>query len=439
MNRTFTIGSAHSNDIVLADPTLSREHAAITVFGDGRVEIIDRGSLNGTSVVRGADRLAVSERPLMLLGSDLLVFGDLHVPLVTLLDIVPKEHDAPPARRDPPPSRPDHAPVPPPANIREFIPILDAFDRMRDRGLVWPAVAFALVIVALFAVMDRPVLFMQSTGVVLTLAAMFLVYRLCGKRTPLWAVAGVMLAEAFVLRVIFFPVLGPIFRPPFVQALLKSTSVGPLFIGHFFGAGLMEEFAKMLPVFGLIWLTRRATSTRGLPRDRQTPAPANRPAWSVGEPLDAILFACASASAFVLDETLGAYVPRMVNDVATESGSAALGLLMGQQLSIVRTLDALTGHLAFSGYFAYFVGLGLLRPHERLRLWVGGWLAASTIHALGNALASSPVIQALVSTTAFLFLLAVIVNARKISPSRRDNFATVGLRSKAAPSHQLDR
>jgi RsiW-degrading membrane proteinase PrsW (M82 family) len=64
----------------------------------------------------------------------------------------------------------------------------------------------------------------------------------------------------------------------------------------FFGAGLMEELLKALPVLGLYFLGRLLYSPW---RER----------IGVWEPLDGILLGTASAVGFTLLETLGQYVP----------------------------------------------------------------------------------------------------------------------------------
>lgn len=45
-----TIGRARSNDIVLVNPAMSRNHAIIRLLGDGRYYLMDTGSANGSSV-----------------------------------------------------------------------------------------------------------------------------------------------------------------------------------------------------------------------------------------------------------------------------------------------------------------------------------------------------------------------------------------------------
>jgi RsiW-degrading membrane proteinase PrsW (M82 family) len=175
-------------------------------------------------------------------------------------------------------------------------------------------------------------------------------------------------------------------------------------------AGLIEELEKMLPVFALIWFT--AASRRADVRQ-----------WGVFEPLDAIVYASAAALAFILIETLfgDTYVGAALQE-ARKTGTLAAQALQSFPLAILRTVKAMAGHIAYSGYFAYFVGLGVMRPRHRERYWLGGWIGASIVHGLFNASPSS--VASLVSVAAFFLLLAVILKARQMSPTRDENFAT---------------
>jgi uncharacterized membrane protein len=62
--RRYRIGRADTNDIVLADPTVSREHAELVELGGGRFEIKDLGSTFGVSVWQGQDWAKVTQTEL---------------------------------------------------------------------------------------------------------------------------------------------------------------------------------------------------------------------------------------------------------------------------------------------------------------------------------------------------------------------------------------
>ena len=174
----------------------------------------------------------------------------------------------------------------------------------------------------------------------------------------------------------------------------------------FFGAGLLEEFLKSLPILGFYFLGRILRSPR---RERV----------GVWEPLDGILIGSASAVGFTLFETLLDYVPRTL---------ASHGALAGLQLLIPRILGEVAGHMAYTGYFGYFIGLSVLKPGNAKRTLAVGYFTASTIHTLWNSMtyfgSVGILLLVLIGVTSYAFLAAAILKARALSPSRKENFAT---------------
>ena len=53
--RRYRIGRAETNDIVLREPSVSREHAELIKLGGGLFTLRDLGSSYGTSVRHGSD------------------------------------------------------------------------------------------------------------------------------------------------------------------------------------------------------------------------------------------------------------------------------------------------------------------------------------------------------------------------------------------------
>lgn len=75
------IGRGPKNDIILANPTVSREHATLEVT-EGRILITDLGSKSGTYLAQGeklhrATYHEVKEHHTVLFGSERCVVGDL--------------------------------------------------------------------------------------------------------------------------------------------------------------------------------------------------------------------------------------------------------------------------------------------------------------------------------------------------------------------------
>ncbi|HEY9601863.1 MAG TPA: PrsW family glutamic-type intramembrane protease, partial [Allocoleopsis sp.] len=144
----------------------------------------------------------------------------------------------------------------------------------------------------------------------------------------------------------------------------------------------------------------------------------------VWEPLDGILLGTASAVGFTLLETLGQYVPEIINDATLQAGVGDSQLL-GLQLLIPRVLGSVAGHMAYSGYFGYFIGLSVLKPSSCVPTLIIGYLCAAILHALWNATGFvSPILLAVVGTLSYALLAAAILKARALSPTRSQNFAT---------------
>jgi RsiW-degrading membrane proteinase PrsW (M82 family) len=174
-------------------------------------------------------------------------------------------------------------------------------------------------------------------------------------------------------------------------------------VRYFFGAGLMEELLKALPILGA-YLAAVAL-----------PSPW-RERIGVWEPLDGILLGTASAVGFTLVETLGQYVPA----VSLQAGSE-----VGLQVLIARILGLPAGHMAYSGYLGYFIGLAALKPRHAKQILAVGYLSAAALHALWNTAGhSNNLLLVVVGVLSYAFLMAAILKARALSPTRSQNFAT---------------
>jgi RsiW-degrading membrane proteinase PrsW (M82 family) len=254
-------------------------------------------------------------------------------------------------------------------------------------------------------------------GQYLSLVAFYVVYLQCGKSKPWWVLVGACLLTVFILQTSLEPFLY-VFRTvlpgdtaPLKQQLEQGLPVNSVewFIRMFFGAGLMEELLKAVPIFLALYIGRKMNSPQ-------------REQIGVWEPLDGILLGAASAVGFILPETLGQYVPEIIQ----RSGETA-----GVALLIPRIVGSIAGHIAYSGYFGYFIGLAVLKPQQRWKLLGIGYLTAAVVHALWNSVlivAQTPgayiFLQSLVGIISYMLLMAAIVRARRISPNRAQNFAT---------------
>ena len=113
--RRYRIGRAETNDVVLPEATVSREHAELTELGGGRFSIKDLGSTYGTSIRRGQDWDKIGEAELQ--HDTPLRLGEYQTTVTDLLrdtdrTMVHAEAPAPPAPPSPPkPRAPQSAPA----------------------------------------------------------------------------------------------------------------------------------------------------------------------------------------------------------------------------------------------------------------------------------------------------------------------------------------
>jgi RsiW-degrading membrane proteinase PrsW (M82 family) len=306
------------------------------------------------------------------------------------------------------------SPSPDAVTFSQLFPIVSTGRDLTRKAYLVPGILTVIFVVLMFVTNGIPELFNVLLAAYISGAAYYFVYQLCGKHKPWWILAASALITAILL---FSPVLllfVVVFRgilPGSIPEDPSSISILEFFVNMLFGAGLMEELLKAIPVLLAYWAGRLLRSPW---RER----------IGVWEPLDGILLGTASAVGFTLIETLGQYVPSIVNDITLQAGAGA-GQLVGLQLLIPRILGSISGHMAYSGYFGYFIGLSVLKPSKRWQILGVGYLTASVLHALWNTTgAVNLLVLAAVGIISYAFLAAAILKARALSPTRKENFAT---------------
>jgi len=301
-------------------------------------------------------------------------------------------------------------------SIFDLLPIFspEIIQNLTRKAYLIPGIVTVIFVVLMFVTVGEPKLNQLLVATYIGVGAYYFIYRLCGKHKPWWLPVVASLACMLLLITPVFHVFVFVFRqvlPGGVPDARTSVPLPILFINFFFGAGLLEELLKALPVIIAYFIGRRLSS----------PARERIGVW---EPLDGILLGSASALGFTLLETLGQYVPQITANVATEYGGGA-GALVGLQLLIPRILGSVAGHMAWSGWFGYCIGLSVLKPTRRWRTLAVGYISAAAIHALWNTTASvSPLLLVVVGVLSYAFLTAAILKARTLSPTRKQNFAT---------------
>jgi len=416
------IGRDPKCDIVL-DSVLygmvSRRHAAIRPLPQQPVSwlLCDLNSANGTFVngqclhgcqeLQGGDRITLGHN-----GAEFIFECQNHQPTQLssppLISITPESQNS--SNLTPPPS--DQA-----VSFSQLFPILSTGRDLTSKAYLIPGILTVIFVVLMFATVGQPEAANFNQILVATYlagAAYYFVYQLCGKHKPWWVLLGTALTTVLILLGPILPLFIYIFRnilPGRFPTAIESVSFPELLVRMFFGAGLMEELLKALPVLGAYFLGRQLHSPW---RER----------LGVWEPLDGILLGTAAAVGFTLFETLGQYVPEIARNAAlqTEQG---VGQLVGLQLLIPRILGSVAGHMAYSGYLGYFIGLSVLKPRKRWQILGVGYFSAAALHALWNSTGLvSGLLLAGVGVLSYAFLTAAILKARALSPTRSQNFAT---------------
>lgn len=286
----------------------------------------------------------------------------------------------------------------------ELTPFLSTQTYLRERGYLLPGGLTVVFVVLMYAAIGIPVLYDLILATYIAGAASYFVYRFCGKPKPWWVMVGAGFATMLILASPLLALFTLVFRgllPGSIPANFEQLSFSTRFIHMLFGAGLMEELLKAMPVFGALWLGRQLRS----------------PQWEqigVWEPLDGILLGVASGVGFTLFETLGQYVPNIVQSVSMLT--PGIGALLGVQLLIPRMLGSIAGHMAYSGYFGYFIGLSVLLPKQRWKTLAVGYITSSILHALWNSMGNSLVLLSIVGGVSFAFLMAAILKGKELSP-----------------------
>jgi RsiW-degrading membrane proteinase PrsW (M82 family) len=338
----------------------------------------------------------------------------------------------------------------------QLIPVISKWHELRHKSALLPMVVTIIFVLAMYAAMqanpwDMPINFTQDfhltkwpsvggqpvyttyliilVALYLNLASLYFIYRLAGKKKSWFMFIGVAIFTGWLLTSPVFDLAYQFFygflaggEP--AQAKDFMTRLYRFIIG----TGFLEELLKAVPIFILWAITKRLK-------------PQHREAYGVQEPLDGILVGAASAGGFAIVETVGQYISSTIEDawvhgaqvlvnvhllsgrtqidVAKTLMMNVMGCTPGVGLAIPRSLDQAFGHMAYSGYLGYFIGLAALKPKKSWQILGIGLVSAAIVHGFWDAVPSSMTLfKMLIATASYAVLAAAILKAREISPQR---------------------
>ena len=387
--RTIRIGRATDNDMIINNSRVSAHHAVLEYKGAWM--LCDLDSTNGTYV----DGVKISAATRLRRGA-LVRFGATG-PTYPFPDTFGVEYDDASAMLSGATGAGDKTRAPDThaaSGHTAIMPIASSRIELFRRPQVWAGLIVVIAMCMMFTYTGKWFAYnayIYLFGLLSCAAVLWFIYRLCGKRHPWWyivvpaAFTAFATVPALIVITGFIGTAADIDKVGFVQRLLEQTFI----------TGLSEEFVKILPVLVLLLLTRLNVGLyHGL---------------RIIEPLDSILVASSSAIMFVVLETIFGYC----NPEQVHTDAQAWKLL---QLLIPRIFASVGGHVAWSGCFGYFIGLGVLQPRRFWLFFFIGYGSAAFCHGLWNAVA--PLGLILVGGFSFLLYMAAIARARAISRSQ---------------------
>lgn len=334
----------------------------------------------------------------------------------------------------------------------EIFPLASKAGDLLKRAYFLPGVFVAVCAIAMFYYLGRPMEGIATTfqagktaiplivpwyavwlAALITGAAMYFALRVVGKSKPWWVLLAAGAFTALLLQTPVFSAIHAVTCNPLVPGgdaqAMRTAGWLTRFVNMFFCAGLPEEFFKGLAVAVAVFL--------GL---RLAPPLADR--LGATEPVDAMLIGAASGLGFAFVETVFLYVPRImvldsIDILARELPNIArkfpdavhrkleiqrliahLGADKGSMLLVPRLVSDIFGHMAYSMYVGYFIGLAAIRRRQAWQLVAIGVVSAAAVHALWNSAGGSIAIQFAAAVLALLMMGAAAIKARELSPNR---------------------
>ncbi|KAB8330931.1 PrsW family intramembrane metalloprotease [Scytonema tolypothrichoides VB-61278] len=289
-------------------------------------------------------------------------------------------------------------------SVSAIFPVVSGKLDLHQKGFLIPGIVTVIFVVAMFATQNSNN-FLYILAAYLAIASHYVIHKLCHKHKPWWLLVSLGLATGLPLLTAHHE-LATIFSDILAGDFFKhNENILAITIKEFFKAGLLEELFKVLPVILVYFIGRLLQSPK-------------RELIGVWEPMDGILLATASATGFALVESM-----IKVSEVTQSKGSFA-----GLTLLIPLILGDISGQVAYSGYFGYFIGLGAMKPKKLWRFIGIGYLTSAALHTIGAIVSElqkehrldfliGNLLLALIGSLAYMFLMAAILKANQLSPN----------------------
>ncbi len=300
--------------------------------------------------------------------------------------------------------------------LSQVFPLLSSGDRLRSKAFLLPAAATIVTVAVLAGSTSDLRVYIWTLNIYLAAAAFYFVYQLCGKQKQWWPPAAAAVLTLLLLASGVWEAFAFLFRRvlPGGLPIPPGTGVIGVFRRYLFGAGLAEELFKAIPVLAAAGLTYKV----------------RRAAAGVRDPLDGVLLGAASAIGFALYENMFDKLPELQQEAShrlieklgavpssvREALSAEFGWLVALTAAIPRTLGFISGHVAYSGYLGYAVGLAVQKPSKAPKILLSAYLISSAVHALWNTAAyfEARALLAPLGIVSYALLAAAILKARQM-------------------------
>ncbi len=369
----------------LKDKEVSRFHALINLE-ENKLVVIDQSSSNGVFVnnERHQHRILASG-DILKIGPYIITVTFDPIPVAEeksskLMTALQKKHE-------------NHF-----LSVTDVFPLFSKKLDLHQNGFLVPGIVTVIFVVAMLVARNiNQFLFLYILAIYLAGVSHYFIHKLCHKHKPWWLLVSLSLATAI-------PLLAGTFHPLKPD---EEDNIPVMVLKTFVGNGLSEELFKAFPILLVYWLARLL------------PSP-HHSRIGILEPIDGILLGTAAATGFALVETM-MHVHEVVGHNSDFFG--AITLLIPQ------ILGDISGQVAYSGYFGYFIGLSVLKSSKSWQILGIGYLTSSAIHTLWAlvilfqekykiytfASIFLAVLGAAIGSVAYAFLMSAILKARHFS------------------------